>query len=406
MTPVHRLAVLALPMTAAVLLAAPRPAPAQAAPADLGALATRTLEVRELAAPLPEEPASPLWDGLPVLEIPVAAQVTIRLNDAKANEAAARAAAGPVRVRAATDGKSLAVLLEWPDATESRPPAGSVDAYGDAVALQIPRRSGPGVRLPYVGMGDEAEPVELHLLRATAAGSTPRQAVATGFGSSARAELGGLRGGMRYDAARRAWRAALVLALGAGGLDPAKGLVPFAVAVWDGDAKERGGNKALGGWRFLRLPRQPVDRAWIADLSWGLAPGSLGDPAKGRETFEGTCTPCHSAGASRAAPGLAPDLSAIGVIATPAYLRDSIVQPSQVIVPNPNPAQHQDRTKAPAPDGAWPVDEGYVWYVVGSDGKRSSSMPDYATMPADEVSALVAYLMTLGAVPPGAGSKP
>ena len=409
---------LAALLATGLLATTPSPAPAQAQPAGPapaaaparaaapGVLAAETVLVKEVPAPLPSDPAAALWDSLPATTMVAAPQVTIRLNDRKANEALAKAANRPVRVRAATDGEALAVVVEWPDATESRATPDETDVYGDAAALQLPLRFGAGVRLPYVGMGDDEQPVAVYLQRAAPQGAVSRQAVGSGFGTLQRKDLGGVRVGMRYDAGARAWRALFLRPLAAGGHDLRRGLVPFSVAVWDGAGLERGGNKALGGWKLLRLERYPVDPTYQAELSWGHAPGDLGDPRRGQELFEGACTVCHTAGAQRAAPGLAPDLSAIGAIATPGYLRDSILAPSAVIVPSPNPAQHQDRSGKPGPTGAWPADEGYVWHQLGPDGKKTSTMPEYASMPKEDVGAIVAYLMTLGAEPPGAGSKP
>ncbi|HET8723593.1 MAG TPA: ethylbenzene dehydrogenase-related protein [Anaeromyxobacteraceae bacterium] len=369
-------------------------------------LSTQTLEVARVAGPVPSDPADAAWDALPVLPVAAAPQHTIRLNDRRANAALDGAGNRTVRVRAATDGKDLAVWLAWDDATESRPGAGEVDAYGDAVALQFPARFGAGTRLPYVGMGDEAQEVLLYLARAGSTGESTRQAVARGFGSSARADLGGLRATLRYDPVRKGWRAVLVRPVKAGGSDLSRPLVPFSVAVWDGAGSERGGNKALAGWKFLRMPGAPAEPAFEAEVAWGHRPGDLGDPAKGRELFQGACSACHSVGADRAVPGLAPDLTTIGVIATPAYLRESLLAPSAVIVPNPNPAQHQDRSGKPDARGAWPPDEAYVWYTIGADGRKSSAMPDYATMPADEIAAIVAWLSTLGAGQPTGGKTP
>ena len=124
----------------------------------------------------------------------------------------------------------------------------------------------------------------------------------------------------------------------------------------------------------------PADPAYQAELAWGHRPGDLGDPQQGRELFEGMCTACHGVGAEKAVPGLAPDLTGIGVIATPGYLRDSILAPSTVIVPNPNVAQRQDRSAKPDANGAYPADEAYVWYTRDADGKKASTMPDYASM--------------------------
>jgi len=381
------------------------PPSAGQAPAP-ASLAAETLEAVEVAAPLPSDPAAPLWDSLPAMAVVAAPQVTIRLNDRRANEALAKETNHAVRIRAATDGESLAVIVEWSDATESRATADGIDVFGDAAALQFPLRFGEGIRLPYVGMGDDEQQVAVYLQRAGAQGTVAREAVGSGFGTLARRDLGTLRVGMHYNPVAKGWRAIFVRPLVAAGHDLRRGLVPFAVAVWDGAAFERGGNKALSGWKFLRLSRYPLEPGYVATLSWGHSPGDLGNWKRGKELFDGMCTPCHSAGAHRAPPGIAPDLSAIGVIATPGYIRDSILTPSAVIVPNPNPAQHQDRSGKPGATGTWPADEAYVWYQRGPDGKKTSTMPDYSSMPKEDVADIVAYLKTLGTESPAGRSKP
>ncbi len=369
-------------------------------------LASETVEVRAVKGPLPADAAAPLWDGLPAATETAAPQHTVRLHDRRANELLAGAGAHPVRVRAATDGAELAVVVEWGDPTEDRVRPAATDAFGDGVALEVPLRFGAGRRLPYVGMGDAGEEVAVYLLRAGPDGPIARQARGAGFGTLSRADLGGLRAGMRYDPAAKAWRAVFVRPLEAAGQDLRRGLVPFSIAVWDGGRSERGGNKALTRWKFLRLPGQPLDAAYVAEQSWGYAPGDLGSPAKGRELVEGQCTACHAIGATRlAAPGMAPDLSTIGVIATPGYLRDSIRTASAVIVPSTNPWQHQNRSGARDARGTWPPDDAFVWWSE-KDGKRISSMPDFDALSKEEVADIVAYLVTLGEEPPGGRSQP
>jgi complex iron-sulfur molybdoenzyme family reductase subunit gamma len=257
-------------------------------------------------------------------------------------------------------------------------------------------------------MGDEGERVAVFLARASASGTVFREAIGAGFGTLARSDLGGVAGGLRRDPSGQGWRALFVRPLSKAGVELGRGLVPFAVAIWDGAASERGGNKALTGWKYIRLGRFPLDPAYLAELSWGFAPGDTGDPRKGKELFEGMCGACHAAGpGSVAPPGIAPDLSRIGVIASPAYLRDSIVSPSAVIVPSPNPAQHQDRAATPAPGAAWPLDESFVWFRAAPDGKRTSTMPDFSGLSKEEVQALVAHLRTLGVnAAAGAGGMP
>jgi len=383
--------VLALPV--ALLAALP------VAASDADPLAGETVSVADVAGPLSADPAAPLWESVPALDVLSAPQRTLRLDDAKANQALAAAAPLTVKVRAATDGKDLAVLLDWPDPTEDRA-RDATDAYGDSAALQLPQRFGAGQRLPYVGMGDPAQPVVLYLQRAGPDAGHPisRTAVAAGFGSTTRAEAGDARFGMRWAGGR--WRAVFLRPIAAPGTDLARGLLPFAVAVWDGARSERGGNKALSGWKLLRLARFPADAAYGAELSAGRRPEDRGDLARGRQLVQGMCSGCHLLPDRKVArPGIAPDLSEIGIIATPAYLRESIVSPSAIVVPGPNPAQHQDRSKPVAITSAWPRSEAFAWSRVDASGKVISKMPPYASLPPADLAAMVTYLMTLGRTP-------
>jgi complex iron-sulfur molybdoenzyme family reductase subunit gamma len=389
----------------ALALAALLLAPAASAGEDLPA--SETVEAREVPGPLPADPGAPLWDGLPASTVTAAPQRAVRLNDRQANEALATAPARRVAVRAATDGRDLAVVLDWSDETEDRSRGDATDAFGDGAALEIPLRFGAGLRLPYVGMGDDAMPVAVYFQRAAAEGTAGREGVAAGFGSLTRSDLGGARMAMQYDRGRREWRAVFVRPLAAGRHDLRQGLVPFAIAVWDGARRERGGNKALSSWRFLRLPRFPLDAAYAAQVSSGRAPGERGDVARGKLLVETVCAACHAVGDKRIAPpGVAPDLTGIGAIATPAYLRESLVDPSAVIVPDLNPYQHQDRSTPVAPTGSFASDPAYAWYRRDESGKKISKMPAFASLPGPDIAAIVSYLMTLGAEPPGAGRKP
>jgi len=386
-------------------LALGAPGPDGAAGAVEAFLAAEATPVRLQAAPLPQEADDPAWDAAPAVEVLAAPQRTVRLHDRGAN--AALAGQGPrlLRVRALTDLRTLALAVEWADATEDRIAADEVNRYGDAVALQFPRRFGAGLRLPYVGMGDEEQPVVLHLARAAAGGgAASREGVAAGFGSFTRAEAGSARVSMRYDGRARAWRVVFSRHLAAGGVDLRRGLVPFALAVWDGSRAERGGNKALTGWKFLRLEALPLDEAYAAEQAWGYGPAEQGDAVRGHALAEGQCAACHLMGDLRSAPlGLAPALDSIGVVGAPGYLRDSLIAPSAVIVPSPNPAQHQDRSGKPDGRGAWPSSEGYLWHTV-ADGKKSSTMSDFSSLSPGELADLIAYLRTLGRA--AEGSKP
>ena len=394
-------------MRAARLLLLLALASAPAAQAGEDPLAGDTARARALPGPLSADPLSPMWNEISPLAVTVSPQRTVRLHDRKAN--AALDAAGPraVSVRAAASDSELAVLLEWSDATEDRASATETDVHGDAAALEFPLRFGAGLRLPYVGMGDDEMKVAIHLQRAAEGGTVGRDGVAAGFGTLTRADLGGTKVAMRHDAARGVWRAVFVRPLAAAGIDLRRGLVPFAVAVWDGARSERGGNKSLSGWKLLAIPGFPADAAYAAELAWGRRPGDLGDPVRGKQLVQAVCAACHRVAERKIAPpGLAPDLSGIGAIATPAYLRDSIVDPSAVIVPSPSAAQHQDRARPAGPVGAYPASDAFVWYRRDASGRKVSKMPSYAGLPREDVLSIVAYLATLGSAPAGSGGTP
>ena len=152
------------------------------------------------------------------------------------------------------------------------------------------------------------------------------------------------------------------------------------------------------------MPRYALDSAYVGEMSYGRAPGDLGDPARGKLLVESVCAACHAVGDRRIAPpGIAPDLTTIGAISTPGYLRDSLLEPSAVIVPNPNPHQHYVRSKTPGASGAFPSNDAFVWYRRDPGGKKISRMPAFGTLPKADLDAIVAYMMTLGV--PAAGER-
>jgi len=354
------------------------------------------------AVALPQAPsgvADPAWARVPGKAFTLAPQRTLRLNDKLANEALAAPGVSEVLVRAAHVGPALVVLLEWSDGAADLVRDDEVNTYADSAAVQVPVSFGPGLRLPAISMGDEAQPVRLWLQRATKTGSQLSALMAAGFGSSTRQGPATPREGtMAWEAAARRWRAQFSVPL-----DAKAALVPMSFAVWDGARQERAGNKRLSSWRFVRVPGRTPDAAYVKAMAWGFSPGDLGDPQKGKVLADAVCVSCHHLPGRAIAPvGLAPSLVDIGVIATPGYLRESIVSPSEVVLYGPNPNQHYDKSQARDPNGAYPNNDGFRWFTVGADGKRTSKMPSFAGFSAEQLGDFVAYLKTLD----GKGSTP
>ena len=94
--------------------------------------------------------------------------------------------------------------------------------------------------------------------------------------------------------------------LSAAGHDLGRALVPFSVAVWDGAGKERGGNKALAGWRFLRMPGMAADPAYQAELAWATVRATSAIPGRGGSSSRACALPVTAWGRRRRFPGWLP----------------------------------------------------------------------------------------------------
>jgi DMSO reductase family type II enzyme heme b subunit len=374
-----------------------------ASPATDAFLKAEGLAVAAVAA-LPTSTSDAAWQRVPPTDVALAPQLAITLNDKDANQARGQRTPPALTVRAASTGKDLALLLEWADAAEDRALTDETDRYGDGVAVEIPVRFGAGKRLPYVGMGDAGAPVLVHFARAAQAGAKSdvivRTAVAAGFGSLTRAPIGWARAGMNYDAAAKRWRALFIRPLAAKEHTMDAALVPIAFAVWDGSRDQRGGNKLLSGWRFLRMPNKAPDAAFIAELAYGYGPGEVGDATRGKAFVETVCVSCHRIGAKAFAPAdLAPELTNVGVVSSYAYLRDSVLAPSSVLVPSLNRNRHYNKAGPRDANGAYPHGDLGAFAAVDASGAPVSKMPAFSTMPKEQLADVLAYLKSLGATP-------
>lgn len=377
-----------------------------ASPATDRYLAAEGIVVDGVAA-LPKDLDDAAWQKLKTTRVPVAAQTSVWLNDKDANATRTSGAPGAVLVRAAATKTDIAVLLEWDDATEDRF-ADETDQYGDAAAIEVPLSFGAGQRLPYVGMGDAGSHVLVHMVRAGTDTITARHAVAAGFGSLTHApDVTWMKTAMGYRAQEKKWRALFSRPIVAADHSVDAALVPMAFALWDGGRDQRGGHKVLSGWRTLQLPGKAFDQTFLKELSYGYGDGEVGDAGRGKGMVEAMCLACHRIGdKSFGPPDAAPELTNVGVYASHAYLRDSILTPSAVLVPNLNKNRHQDRGKPRDDHGAYPSAPLGTFGVPGPDGKTMSMMPAFATLPPAQLADMIAYLKSLGATPAPAATTP
>lgn len=302
---------------------------ALAAQADDGELIAR-----RISGPLPLDPDAAAWQKTTARTVPVYPQNTLRLADTPADKAG-------VAVQALYSKDEIALRLEWDDpaAQTSR----GIGRFADAAAVQWPVQYGPGVRLPYVGMGDPEQPVALWFWQGDGATET---LAAAGFGTLTAQAADGVQAQGAWKDGR--WRVVFKRPLAGAGehrlnLDPARqGLAPVAFALWDGAAAQRDGVKRLSGWLALRFDQGAADRPYARQLQASVS----GDPAAGKRLMtEKGCAACHAYPGNPAQPVVGPDLSHAGGIHHAAYLLESIAEPSRVIVPGKGYSMAQDGKK-------------------------------------------------------------
>lgn len=357
-------------------------------------LSSHLIEAQEVKGDLPAAPTDPAWAGVPARTFLAYPQRTVRLNDKRANEASKTEGPEPLDVKAVYNARDLAIWVEWKEETPSKVSRSETNVFGDSVAFEVPIRFGPGLRLPYVGMGDQKLPVRIAMQRAAEDGTLANEYVAAGFGSLTRTSKPFAKMGMTYDPTTKVWRAEFTRPLVAGAHSMAQGLVPIAFAVWEGAASQRGGNKRLSSWQFLKLSRYPVSPAYQRQIAAAVTPAA-GSAEKGRQLVTQYCIGCHRfADQQSAQEGFAPDLSSIGAIATTGYIRESIGQPSEVIVPHLNINRHYDKSAKPDRFRAYPNADGFKFYVLDDKGHKASKMPPFS-LPKQDLEDIVTYLQTL-----------
>lgn len=318
------------------------------------------ITARWRAGALPLDPAGAEWQALEPARITLYPQSSVRPGSGAGGSRA-------LSVRALYNKRDLALHLEWADS--QRAARHDIGRFPDAVAVQWPIRYGPEVKLPYVGMGHAGHPVSIWFWRADGRVET---LAAEGFGSLTPQPSDGIVARTAWE--KGAWKVVLKRSLSARGsvhlqMKPSTaGLVPVAFAVWSGEAGQRDGDKFLSPWCLLHFERGKVDPGYITRLLW--SPRVKGDPGAGRAlmTAKG-CIACHAYPGNPLQAETGPNLTYAGGIHRPDYLRESIADPSAVIVPGKT-------------------------FSTFSQGTAASTMPALAVSESELVH-LVEYLRTL-----------
>lgn len=316
-------------------------------------------------------------------------QTTVRLNDKNVKN-------GPtsqLEVGSLATPKELFVVIRWKDETLSVQPKLTTDRYADGVSIQFPVSYGKGKSLPYIGMGNEKNPVVVYLRKMVEGRDYVKSFVSEGFGSLTEVSDGTYNLTMDYDKDKKEYTAIFKKIIKPA--DTKTGIIPVSFAVWDGDSLNRGGKKNISSWKFLKIDGVNPDKTYISYISWGY--GNLGDPVRGKELMaQNGCNGCHNYADQNNAPvDLAPNLSKVGGYSNPVYLKESILNPSSVVIRNLNINRHYDRSQPADKNGAYPNNEIYSWYTKDEKGNKNSKMPPYSHLSEKDVDDIVSYLKTL-----------
>lgn len=357
---------------------------------------------------------SVIWSKAKFETVILYPQTAIEFNDKKANALVANSKGKKAQVAALHDGKNIAIMVKWADKTKDVEQCMSSDVYTDGFAVQFVGATKKAEPLPYIGMGSAGRPVVVHLQKATAKVYEPngnkdvstqinRQQtgvfgeelaaydakvaslaktdyekvfVAEGFRSTTEIKDNSVKSNGAMVHSPAGWSGTLSRPLKDEYVN-LSGTVPVAIAVWDGSSMGRNGLKNLSSWVAINLEGQKANTAMVAELSTD----AKGDAAKGKEAaMTNGCTGCHQMSVADAPSLLGPSLKNVGGYATAAYLRESILKPSAVVVPGYNRNAHANTP----------------WYNI-EKGKRVSTMTDFSFLDKATVDDIVAYLKTLKA---------
>jgi mono/diheme cytochrome c family protein len=340
-------------------------------------------------------------------------QTTVRGNDAEANKKFDGAKALKAEVAVLANEHEMSVVIRWTDSTNSKQIMKSTKAFADSVALQIPQNCSEADKLPYIGMGSEGRPVEI-MLQKNVEGYYPvsenpdvqamqvrqnlnmfndelkkheeaiaksantkyqKVFVAEGFRSTTEIKEN-LAYKMDMSYANGMWTAVFTKPI----KDEYSAMcdaLPVALAIWDGAKDGRNGIKWLSSWTPIKMKDSEKSKTAIKVMSEKVK----GNVANGKTLALSNCGACHTMGDNKAAVGMAPDLSNIGGYSTAAYLRESMTNPSAVVVSGLNVNQRP----------------GMQFYSVDAEGKRVSNMPSFDFLKPAEIDDIAAYLQTLKA---------
>lgn len=346
-------------------------------------------------------PTSRAWLSASYEDIVLYPQYTIKVDE---NISSEYRSAKKIRVKTITDSKNISFLIKWADSTRNQREGYSSTMQGDGFALQFPTSYKDAKKLPYIDMGSSERSVVVYLkkasvdefdekidehnqsvideafeqykdeIKAKAPSSYQRVFISEGSESIKEMKDDDIKMQMLYK--NGYWRATLSMSLKSSYLDLDAGAFPVSFVLWDGSKWDINDMKLLSSWIGVRVVGKNGSDKFINTLN----ENAKGDVINGEKIALEHCAVCHRYGDTNLAPDfMSPNLSSIGGYSTKAYLVESLIDPSAVVV-----ADHDSNKN-----------KNFTWYFLDNKGKKLSTMPSYDWLDQKSIDDLVAFLLSL-----------
>jgi len=346
-------------------------------------------------------PKSRAWISSDYQDIILYPHATTQEGETHINSIDANITTKKIKVKALYDGTNIVFLLVWEDATKNIEHNCCSENKADGFSLQFPVEYSDITKLPYIRMGNQGRSVVSYMKKAKETISqedievsfanlqeyydtftAPLQAqknrdngqvfMMAGFDFIKKLDESVVFSAMDYK--KGIWKSSLSMPLQTKYLDLKNGAFPMSFVVWDGNSSN--GVEYISSWVGVKLFGQRDGDELINALN--AQPN--GNIEKGKQLVIENCAGCHNFGNTLMAPqNVAPNLSNVGGYSTLDYLKESVTNPSAVLVTN----YHSN------------VQSNFPWYEQNEDGNISSTMPSYDWMDETSINDIVSFLHSL-----------
>jgi len=314
-------------------------------------------------------PFSKAWLSSNYQVVTLYSHPTLKIDPRDASAFIARAK--KIKIKVIYDGENISFLLKWRDETKSAQEWYSL-SHDDGYEINFPLNFKDIDKLPYIGAASKKRAVMVYHQSYRGEQSTflEEQFVTKGIGERIYVE-NNTTVIMNMSYKKKHWIGVLSIPLKTAHLDLDKGAFPIAFSLWDGDESNVDRAKLLSSWIGVKLVTKSGGEKLIERLGSRLK----GDALRGEKIASENCAVCHRYAQDNTAPKeMAPNLSNIGGYSTKEYLKESIINPSAIVISNPN------------------KNSNFPWHNINKKGKKTSTMPSYDWLDEKNIDDIVAFL--------------